>query len=48
MSPDPRSVAYYIPYRTDGRDDALASFRSLMGAAGLDARNGVVLCVRRI
>lgn len=44
MAPDQRSVAYYIPYRTDGRDDALASFRSLMGAAGLNARNGVVLC----
>ncbi|MGX7926960.1 UvrD-helicase domain-containing protein [Tsuneonella sp. HG094] len=43
-SPNQRSVAYYIPYRMDGRDDALASFRSLMGAAGLNAQNGVVLC----
>ena len=43
-SPNQRGVAYYIPYRTDCRDDALASFRSLMSAAGLNARNGVVLC----
>lgn len=43
-SADQRNVAYYIPYRTDGRDNALASFRSLMGAAGLDVRKGVVLC----
>jgi hypothetical protein len=43
-SPDQRNVAYYIPYRTDGRDDALTSFRSLMVAAGLTVRNGVVLC----
>lgn len=43
-SPDQRNVAYYIPYRTDGRDAALASFRSLMVAAGLNVSNGVVLC----
>lgn len=39
-----RTVAYYMPYKASQREHALASFRSLIGAAGLEPSAGVVLC----
>lgn len=39
-----RTIAYYIPFKATERENALASFRSLLGAAGIDPAGGVVLC----
>ncbi|AOO79648.1 UvrD-helicase domain-containing protein [Bosea vaviloviae] len=39
-----RTIAYYMPFKAAERDHALTSFRSLLGAAGIDPAHGVVLC----
>ncbi len=39
-----RTVAYYMPFKAADRDSTLASFRSLLGAAGIEPTKGVVLC----
>jgi hypothetical protein len=39
-----RAVAYYMPFKATERANTLASFRSLMGAAGIEPTKGVVLC----
>lgn len=39
-----RHGAFYIPYDPKDRGRALAAFQSLMGAAELDPKSGVVLC----
>jgi len=43
-APEGRTIAYYMPFKAAERDHALASFRSLMGAAGIDPTKGVILC----
>lgn len=39
-----RAVAYYMPFKAAERANTLASFRSLLGAAGIEPTKGVVLC----
>lgn len=39
-----RAVAYYMPFKVAARADTLASFRSLLGVAGIEITKGVVLC----
>lgn len=39
-----RAVAYYMPFKAAERANTLASFRSLLGAAGIHPTKGVVLC----
>ncbi|MEQ1716030.1 MAG: ATP-dependent helicase [Hyphomicrobium sp.] len=39
--------AYYIPFKKAERDKALATFRSMMTSAGVDATEGVVVCRSR-
>lgn len=43
-NPSARTAAYYLPYKPAAREDTIASFRSLLTAAGLDPTKGVVLC----
>lgn len=38
------SAAYYMPFKTAERDNVLASYRSLLGAVGIEPGKGVVLC----
>lgn len=44
LEPPNRHAAYYIPFKATERTKALVSFQSLMGASGIDARSGVILC----
>lgn len=39
-----RTIAYYMPFKVAERDNTLASFRSLLGAATIESTKGVVLC----
>lgn len=39
-----RPACYYMPFKTTERDQALGSFRSLLGAANIEPSKGVVLC----
>lgn len=39
-----RAVAYYMPFKAAERANTLASFRSLLTAAGIEPTKGVVLC----
>lgn len=43
-NPSGRPAAYYLPFKAAAREDTIASFRSLLIAAGLDPTKGVVLC----
>jgi superfamily I DNA/RNA helicase len=36
--------AYYMPFKPNERINALASFQSMLGSAGVDVRDGVILC----
>lgn len=36
--------AYYIPFKKAEKDKALAAFQSMVSSAGLDQKDGVVLC----